>query len=467
MRWSIRLQLLLPMVSAVLLASFLATGITAYWIARRVRVEQAERMRRTVQTLADATFPLTDKVLDQMSGLSGAEFVLMEEGSRLREKTLLLEPAEVAQLAAVLGDRRSGDGMKNLPVTLGQRDYLVDFLPISSRSSFSKPATLFVLYPEAQLAGQIRRAVLPALIAGAVSAAIASLITAWLAQRFLRPIHALVARTARIAEGDFTPIPATRGNQELCHLAESINAMAEQLAKYAEQVRRDERLKALGELGAAMAHQLRNAAAGGKMAIELHRRDYPDEKADQSLDVALRQLQLMDSYLKQFLAIGRPEPVRRRRVDLTELIEEVLGLLRPTYNHVGVDLQFPTPAEPFFVQADPESLRQLTTNLIRNAVEAAASNLEQPPRVGLELIRTDEGRGMLTVQDTGVGPPLAVSDRIFEPFVTGKPEGIGLGLFVARRAAEAADGSLEWRRNDGWTKFIFQFPLEGTLPEKF
>jgi signal transduction histidine kinase len=458
MRWSIRLQLLLPMGCAVVLASFLATGITSYWIAQRVRIEQAERLRRMVQTLVDATFPLTDRVLEQMSGLSGAEFVLVEQPRGLREHTLSIAPDDVAALAAA--EDRPSDGKENPPVSVGGRNYLVDYIPVPIRSSSSRPATLFVLYPEAQLAGQIRRAVLPALIAGAFSAAIAAAITAWLAQRFLRPIHALVAKTSRIAEGDFTPISTTRRNDELRDLAESINAMAGQLANYAHEVRRSERLKALGELGAAMAHQLRNAAAGAKMALELHCRECHGDKTDESLEVALRQMKLMDSYLRQFLAIGRPEPARHQAVKLAELVEEVLALLRPTYAHAGVDLRFPAPAEPFSLEGDPEALRQLITNLIFNAVEAAAANPERAPEVRVELRRSGDGRGILAVEDTGAGPAPEAGEKIFEPFVTGKPDGVGLGLFVARRAAQSVHGRLDWQRTDGWTRFVFEFPLD-------
>ena len=98
-------------------------------------------------------------------------------------------------------------------------------------------------------------------------------------------------------------MPVARRNDELRNLAESINRMAGQLANYERQVRRHERLKTLGQLGASMAHQLRNAATGGRMAIELHRRDCPRATSDNSLEVALRQLLLMESYLRQFLTI--------------------------------------------------------------------------------------------------------------------------------------------------------------------
>ena len=151
------------------------------------------------------------------------------------------------------------------------------------------------------------------MIAGLVAAVVAMAIATWLSRRLARPIGTLVARTAAIARGDFTPIPLAQRNDELRDLVESINGMAEQLAEYERQVRRQERLRALGQLGASMAHQLRNAATGGRMAIELHRRDCPNANLGESLDVALRQLRLMESYLRQFLSAEEsPRPFRRR-----------------------------------------------------------------------------------------------------------------------------------------------------------
>ncbi len=90
-RWPIHLQLLVPMVAVVLLATLLATAITAYWIALRVRSEQSKDLRRVVETMGKSDFPKTRQVLDQISGLSGAEFVLLTPDGSLRESTLPME----------------------------------------------------------------------------------------------------------------------------------------------------------------------------------------------------------------------------------------------------------------------------------------------------------------------------------------------------------------------------------------
>jgi signal transduction histidine kinase len=456
-RWPLRLQLLLPMVAVVLLASFLATAITAYWIALRVRNEQKENLRRVAKTLAEVTFPLTERVLTQISGLSGAEFILIGPAGRLQQATLPTEQSWLETLSRIADSHPEKD--EKPIVSLGGRDYLVQSVTVSNRPKYTETGTLFILYPEDQLASRIRQAIYPALIAGIVAAIVALAITTWLARGFARPIHKLVQQTAAIARGNFTPMPVPSRNDELCDLIESINSMTGQLADYEQQVRRNERLKTLDQLGAALAHQLRNAATGGTMAIELHRRDCPNALADESLEVALRQLRLMESYLRQFLSIQRPAPDVQVQVDANALTTDVLSLLRPSCCHAGVELQFNPPLAPLFLQGDPESLRQLVTNLVLNALEAAVSHGAKPPRVLVEVGPARNGFGALTVQDTGPGPAESIRDQLFDSFVTTKPNGVGLGLFVARQIAQRHGGRLSWQRRDNLTSFIFEFPL--------
>ncbi len=363
------------------------------------------------------------------------------------------------KLARIAGARQIDDARETV-IALGERNYLVDVVNISRRAHFAEPATLFILFPEDELTSRIHQAVYPALIAGLVAAAVAGATATWLARRFVRPIRTLAARTAAIAHGDFTPMPAAPRNDELRDLAESINRMALQLAGYERQVRHNERLRTLGRLGASMAHQLRNAATGGRMAIELHRRDCPQGEADESLEVALRQLRLMESYLRQFLSIDEPAPPIREPVAVASLVEEVLSLIRPSCVHAGVDLQFTPPAEPLSIEGDAESLRQLVTNLVRNALEAAVASQTAPPRVVVTLSKTPAGGGILRVEDTGSGPAESVRQQLFHSFVTTKPDGFGLGLFVAGQIAERHGGRLHWERSGEVTRFYFEFPLK-------
>lgn len=458
MRWPIRLQLLVPMVSVVLLASLLATAITAYWIASRVRRDQCDSLRRVVETLADAAFPLNEQVLRQMEGLSGAEFVLMTSRGLLRQSTVPMPEASLVELLQAAEKHSDDKTNEPMVVSLEGRNYLIEFVRIQRRAHFSEASILFVLYAEDQLTSRIHQAIYPALIAGLVAALIAVGVASWLAQRIARPIHTLVARTAAIAEGDFQPMAVPNRNDELRDLAQSINHMTAQLADYESRVRHNERLKTLGQLGASMAHQLRNAATGGRMAIELHRRECPRGEADESLDVALRQMRLMESYLRQFLSLDESKPAIRERLQMKVLVEDVLNLLKPSYVHAGIDLRFAVSASDVTLDGDPAALRQLVTNLVINAIDAANS-AEGARQVVVRLNRGDEGRGLIQIEDTGPGLEPAVQERLFHSFVTTKKDGFGLGLFVARQIAERHAGRLSVERLDGVTRFTFEFPL--------
>lgn len=457
MRWPIQAQLLLPMLLVVLGAIVLASGTTAYWTAQRTRADQEAGLHRVVDTLAEASYPLSGAILTQVAGLSGADLVTLDEEGRLAESTLLSLDAADAQRLADLPDREPGGPSGQ--VRLAGRQYLVETLPRRERWGGSTSGRLCVLYPEDRWTARIQQATYPALITGALAALAAAVVTVVLSRRLVRPIHRLVRRTAEIAASNFTPAPLPPRNDELRDLEESINRMAAQLAQFENEIRRTERMQTLGKLGAGLAHQLRNAATGGKIAIELHQRQCHRGQRDESLEIALRQFRLMESFLQRFLSLGKPAPGERAPLAVGSLVADVVDLLAPTAKHLGVALDALGPIAPLQLLGDAVALRQLLGNLILNACEAAKETRQPGPWVRVLAGRGTDGRGVICVADSGTGPPPAVQARLFEPFATGKPEGVGLGLYVARQIAEAHGGTLTWQRRGKATRFYFRFPL--------
>jgi signal transduction histidine kinase len=146
-------------------------------------------------------------------------------------------------------------------------------------------------------------------------------------------------------------------------------------------------------------------------------------------------------------------------VPLAALVDDVCALVRPACLHAGIELTARNPAGALCVSGDAEELRQLVVNLALNAVDATSGHEQSPARIVLALEAIDASRCALCVRDSGPGPSAEVSARLFEPFVTGKPEGTGLGLFVARQIAEDHGGSIRWRRCEGMTEFRVELPL--------
>jgi signal transduction histidine kinase len=96
----------------------------------------------------------------------------------------------------------------------------------------------------------------------------------------------------------------------------------------------------------------------------------------------------------------------------------------------------------------------LILNLVGNALDAAGPGGTVKIRETMHL-----KDAVLEVSDNGPGPPEAIRDRLFETFVTGKPDGVGLGLATARTTAEAHGGAVRWERSDGWTRFFVRLPI--------
>jgi signal transduction histidine kinase len=454
MRRPIRIQLLVPALAVVLLAILLASGTSAALDARWARQQQEESLHRVAHTLATAGFPLTESVLKQANRLSGAEFIFLDGQDRIQSSTLRQVDAQSLSLTHIDETRRFSPASR---VNLHGQVCLGDRVAVPQRGA-TAAGWLVALYPEERWSAVTRQATYPALISGGLSSIVVILITAVLAQRFVRPIQRLGNQTAAIASGQFEPLAVPERDDEIRDLAVSINHMAQQLHDYEHQARRSERLRTLGQLGAALAHQLRNSATGARMAIELHGLSCSEGADCETIQVALRQLSLMESYLQRFLTLGRSRPEVRGPVDLGLLAAEVLELVRPMASHTGVALDLQPGAGPVTLEGDREGLRQLLANLIINALEAASRETSPQPRGVVVRVEAHADRVVLGVGDTGPGPAEETRQHMFEPFITEKPEGTGLGLFVVREVAVAHGGAVGYCRRDNQTWFEVEFP---------
>lgn len=479
MRWPIRLQLLLPMLLVVIVAIIGSSVVSAVLVANSVRQRQEESLARVVTTLTDASFPLTESVLTKMSGLSGAKFVAFDTGGAVQAASHPFADADLASLRQLPRTRKLAGFTAENALAIGGENYLAALLLVPNRSGDDTgPLSLAVLYPEEQWSAVRRQAIYPLLFVGAAAVLSAMIVTALLARRVVRPLEFLRRQAAAIEQGDFRPMPLARRNDEIQDLARSINHMVERLARYEADVRQNERLRTLGQLGAGMAHQIRNAATGARLALDLHRRICSAADDCETLDVAIRQLALMETYLQRFLTLGRtPQvrstPVARRPLELATVVEEVLPLVRPACEHARIDLQFAPPSDSLVVAGDSHAIGQLLINLLLNATEAASALGDNDAPAGgiavartdgaagfvrVEIVRETDGRIACRVSDTGRGPDAAISARLGEPFVTDKADGTGLGLAVVRQIAEEHGAELCWRREGALTQFTVAFP---------
>lgn len=462
MRRPIQQQLLIPML-VVVLAGVAVASLAGAWIgAKFARDQEQENLRRLARTLADAGFPLTENVLRQMAGLSGADFVVLGSAGEVLHSTITLTEEETADLRQ-LDQSNTSNLLPDLTLVLASRRYRAARLPVHLTPR-SDSQSLYALYPEEHWDRVAQRAAWPPLVAGLVAAVIAVALTTLLARRFTARVRQLSQQAAAIASGRFVPTPLPATNDELRDLAVALNQMSQQLGHYEQQVRRGERMRTLGQLGAGIAHQMRNSATGARLALEFHKSEIPADIDRESLEVALRQLSLMETSLKRFLKLGRGEFQPTQPVSLTQLVDETVPLVAPWCLHAKIRLQWERPATEMIVTGEADGLRQLLLNLLMNAIEAATDPSGKPGMVSVELHRSISGSAdsqaqiHLQVLDSGPGPNAEMASRLFEPFETSKPDGTGLGLSVAKEIADAHSATLNWHRKENLTCFEVVFP---------
>ncbi len=448
MRWNIRNQFAVPLLLLLLGLVGVCTW-TAQEAADRARDRIAGQVVGIVRTLSDARFPLSQHVLDQMKGLSGADYLLIEPtGQRI---ATMAERIDEANLPPVVAMTTNPDALMGEPIRVEQTAYLARGVLLRP-PHLNAGSKLYILYPETLRDEAVSQAVRPILILGASAGFAALILTLIGARQIVRRIRILERRTRQIASGDFSPMPMPQPNDELRDLAQSVNEMAEKLARYQKAAALSERERLLGQVSAGLAHQIRNAATGAKLAVQLHAQSCSSGDRE-ALQVAERQLTRMAADLRRFFELGHSS-AGRDECSLRDLVDESVTLLRPQSNHAHTRLDWQAPSEPIVVMGDAGQLGHMILNVIGNAIEAAGPG----GCVGVNLQR-EANRCLLEVKDSGSGPPEGIANRLFEPFVTGKPEGIGLGLAVSKQVAKAHGGAIDWRRSEGMTCFRIDLPL--------
>jgi signal transduction histidine kinase len=459
MRWPIRNQIMYPLL-AVALCSLAAVGaINALLTEHRTSQHIEAQIRGVIEVLTTSSFPLTDSVLRQMRDLTGADFVFRESSGMTVATTL----SDVGSLPDELAVSRIDDVALGPSARVGNRSYFhttVEF-PVSSKSGRS--GVLHVLFPQEEYRRAWRQAFVPSFVVGAATVIAIAAVVSFLARRMGQTTARLREDMSRLARGDFRAVDLPTIDDEFRDLTLEINRTAEMLADYEAQVRRSEQMQTASMLGASIAHQMRNAVTGCRMAVDFHLEECDATNKHETLDIAQRQLSLMESQLQRFLRIGKPlVPSAARRTDLRELIEKTVPLVRPAAKHAGVELECRIPDGEFPIRGDEDALQQIVLNLLLNAIEAAQQNglkRRHPCRVCIELGRGSGNAAEIVISDTGAGPAEALATSLFEPFVTDKPEGAGLGLAVAREVIAAHGGSIGWKRHNGMTQFHVELPL--------
>jgi two-component system nitrogen regulation sensor histidine kinase NtrY len=292
------------------------------------------------------------------------------------------------------------------------------------------------------------------MIVGAILVYASMILAGHLSRQLSRPINELVGWTDRIRKSLPLPEgPPTRGAPEFAALRSSLRDMADELAAGRNRELEAERLRAFQEVARRVAHEMKNPLTPIRFAIAQLRRTGGADQAE-SLEVLEAETAQLEQLAKEFTDFGRLPIGPAAQVDVSELLSELARSVVP--DSMTVDLALESADVSIIGHYDP--LRRALGNVLRNAVEATGGT-------GHVAISVHGSNGITTVRvsDDGPGIPTPERARVFDPYVTGKTEGTGLGLALVKQAVEQHSGDIRIEETPGGGA-TFVITLQGFQP---
>ena len=394
----LRTRLVVGFVTAHLLLSAVAGAVAWSWLDARSRSQAAASARAIGGVLAGGGFSPTPAVLERMRELTGYAFRVLTQPEPQRPGTVQVGTVEI--------DYRTASWQQQQEQVL---------------------AATFLLF----LGGS----------------AVFALVAWRLGRQVARPVELLADSARAIGAGTWGVAVPSGGSGEVAELGRELERMRLRLIELDRAHRSAERLATLGTFTATIAHEVRNPLSAVRLAVQLLLRQRPGE---QSLTLITEEIERLDLIVDELLSFSRGLTVRCEPCDLLQLSEGVRRLLQRQADHAGVTVQIVdarTTRPGGKVQADPLRLRQLLLNLLLNGIQAAQSGEDEPQ---VRLLVRDHG---WVVEDSGPGVAPELVPHLFEAFRSGREDGTGLGLHLAKAIADAHGAQLRYARSSRGTEF--------------
>ena len=292
----------------------------------------------------------------------------------------------------------------------------------------------------------LRSYVLPFVAVYALLLAVAVLLAGGLARGVARPLEELAAAAGRVAAGDLTVRVPVRGDREVRRLIAAFNNMVAEMDRGRREVARLEKVAAWRGMARVLAHEIKNPLTPILLAVQETRRACAggDPRTAEALrtceEIVAEEVATLRELVGQFSAFARlPEP-HPRDDDLRPLLDELSRLY-------GDRLEVDPPAGPLPARCDAAALRRALVNLVDNGLQACA-RAGRPERVAVS-VRADRDAVRIAVRDHGDGVPPELRERIFEPDVSTRRDGMGLGLAIVDGIVRGHGGRVELASTPG------------------
>ncbi|MBX3423960.1 MAG: HAMP domain-containing histidine kinase [Pirellulaceae bacterium] len=473
---SLSRKLTVPILLAALVTT-IAVTLASYWLAvSSTEAELHDRYAAIELMIQRSNFPLNPTVLSMLGSLTSATwFTTSSDGVVLAGRPIRakpdvpIEPAEQPDRELLTSIPRYADSGLIASIRLGEHWYRAARFQRSSGSDLREHNAVqevVVIVDDSSRRAAIRRAISAPLIVGLLTIACMVAISLMVTSRWARRVGRLQADVNLIARGNFLTPVSIDSQDELGDLARDVAGMAQQLDQMWKKFRRWHSEQLLHQISSGLAHNLRNALTGARMAVELAQAttsgasDKRGEVASlpeelDPLSVAVAQVEQAEQYVSRILLACRNDTHRPQPMVLAECFQTLQTTLSATAAHRGANIQWHLPEQlANFIVNDGLTLMAAIGNLIWNAI-AAGKQISVSGDV-----HSSSRCAVVSVTDDGPGPDPAIWDTLFDPFVTTKVDGLGLGLALVQRAAESLGGRVTWIRRDQRTVFELTFHVE-------
>jgi nitrogen fixation/metabolism regulation signal transduction histidine kinase len=260
----------------------------------------------------------------------------------------------------------------------------------------------------------------------------------YMAHRISRPIHQLTGGLTKLAAGDLGARVPSGGADEIGRAIQAFNHMAGKLQESTERLVYLRQLASWQTLARKMAHEVKNSLTPIRLTVEeMLARYHEDDRGfmEQATQIVVDEIETLERRVRAFSQFASEPPVEPSQVDVNALVEERVAFLKSAHPEVAYDCRLA--AEAPKIQADPDLLKGILTNLLENAAEAAGAG----GRI-LGITAAEAGGVAIEVHDSGPGLNEQARANLFQPTISFKKRGMGLGLSIARKSALLSGGDI-------------------------
>lgn len=302
------------------------------------------------------------------------------------------------------------------------------------------------------------------LLLAATVGALSIAVILFFAHRISRPVHRLTEGLRRLAEGDMSVRLQTGRKDEIGAALEAFNHMAEELQHSRERLVLLTRLSSWQALGRKMAHEVKNSLTPIRLTVEemvARQGDEPARKGaffEQAAQIVVDEVNRLERRVRAFSDLAAEPPVNSSVLDLNAVVEERIGFLGGA--HSGVVYRLRLAAGRLNACGDEDLVRGILTNLLENAAEAAGAG----GVVVCSTLAAGDGKVWVEVHDSGPGLSALARETLFEPTISFKKAGMGIGLSIARKSALLSGGDISLIDGElGGAAFRLILPAAATI----